>query len=449
VSGINIAFFKGILLIFFMVFPALAGKTEVWLRINAFIRGPKSLTLAVMDSPAKIDPILWKPPAGSREIFDALGEGLVRFVGGFVRNSYLGLRETDADMATVLHPGEVTRFLQQAGIKVVPTGIDHGTVTAVVNGRPFEITTLRRDVETDGRRAVVSFTTDWAEDAQRRDFTMNTLLADFEGNVFDPTGQGITDLKSGRVVFVGEPAQRIAEDYLRILRFFRFHALYGRGTPDAVALDACRAAAAKITTLSRERITQEMRKIVAIDDPVSILEVMRNCGVMIDFYHPGYKTESMKSLCQLQRKYDVVMVEPRLYLLAGGDEGHKTVFDQYMVFSNEQARLLTSLFVAVATPCGMKERLYRFGRVMALQSVLVMAAMEDVTPDAETMELLQQWDIPALPVSGDDLKDMGILPGPQMGDVLRAVEAWWIAADFMPGRDECRDQAKSFIRLQG
>lgn len=402
-----------------------------------------------MDSVTQIDQTLWKPPAGSREIFDALGEGHVRFVGGFVRNSFLGLWETDADMATTLPPDEVTRILQQAGIKVVPTGIDHGTVTAVVNGRPFEITTLRRDVETDGRHAVVSYTTDWAVDAQRRDFTMNTLLADFDGHVYDPAGRGISDLKAGRVVFVGDPVQRIAEDYLRILRFFRFHALYGYAAPDAEAIEACRSAAPKIATLSRERITQEMRKIIAIESPVSIMEVMRNCGVMSDFYHPGYSAESMKALCQMQRKYDAVMFEARLYLLAGGDENHMAVFDKYLVLSNEQKRLLKAMFIAVAMPCGVKERLYRFGREMALQSMLVMGAMEDVSPDDEAMATLQSWEVPQLPVTGDDLKEMGIMPGPQMGDILRAVEAWWIAADFMPGRDECRDQAKSIILLQG
>ena len=398
-----------------------------------------------MDSAAKIDPTLWKPSDESRRVFDVLGADSVRFVGGCVRNSYLGLAPGDADMATLHHPEEVTRLLTAGGIKVVPTGIDHGTVTAVVNGIPFEITTLRRDVETDGRHALVDYSDDWAEDAQRRDFTMNTLLADFDGNVFDPTGNGLADLRAGRVVFVGEPGQRIAEDYLRILRFFRFHAMYGRGAPDAAALDACRVAADQIRTLSRERIMQEMMKIIAMDDPVSILELMRANHVISDLFHPAYQSDSLKTLCALQAQTGAVMVEPRLYIIAGGDADHRVVFDRYFVFSKERSRIFDTLFVAVAMPCGVKERLYRFGRVIAMQSILIIAAMDDVTPDAETMDLLGNWDIPVLPLAGDDLKEIGVEAGPQMGEILRAVEAWWIAADFAPGRDQCRDQAKSII----
>lgn len=398
-----------------------------------------------MDKAATINPTLWKPPIESRRIFDALGHDSVRFVGGFVRNALLEHPPSDPDMATVCIPEEVTKRLTGAGIKVVPTGIDHGTVTAVVDGKPFEITTLRRDVETDGRHAVVAFSTDWTEDARRRDFTMNTLLADLDGNVFDPTGQGISDLKAGRVVFVGEPAQRIAEDYLRILRFYRFQALYGRGLADAAAINACQQAAAKISTLSRERITQEMRKIIAIDDPVDILETMRAGSIMPELFHPSYMPENMKSLCRMQGEDDAVMVEARLYILSGGDENHIAALDKYLLFSKEQAKNFAALFIAVAMPCGVKERLYRFGRAIALQSILIMAAMEDVVPDAEMMDLLLNWEIPVLPISGDDLKSLGVMPGPPMGDILRAVEAWWIAEDFVPSRDRCRDQAKSFI----
>ena len=398
-----------------------------------------------MDKAATINPTLWKPPIESRRIFDALGHDSVRFVGGFVRNALLDLPLSDPDMATIHTPDEVTRRLVTAGIKVIPTGIDHGTVTAVVDGKPFEITTLRRDVETDGRHAVVAFSTDWVEDARRRDFTVNTLLADIDGNVFDPTGQGISDLKAGRVVFVGEPAQRIAEDYLRILRFYRFQALYGRGLADAAAIDACQLAAAKISTLSRERITQEMRKIIAIDDPVDILEMMRTGSIMPELFHPSYMPENMKSLCQMQREDDAVMVEARLYILSGGDENHIAALDKYLLFSKEQAKNFAALFIAVAMPCGVKERLYRFGRVIALQSILIMAAMEDVVPDAETMNLLKHWEIPVLPINGDDVKAAGIAPGPKMGEILRTIEAWWIAQNFVADAQKCKEKLSLLI----
>ena len=220
----------------------------------------------------------WMISPAARRIMRILNGGaaepLALFVGGCVRNALAGEAVTDIDIATRLTPPEVMERCAAADIRAIPTGIDHGTVTAVVDGAPFEITTLRRDVETDGRHAVVAFSQDWREDAQRRDFTMNTLLADSGGHVYDPTGQGISDLAAGRVVFVGDPAQRIAEDYLRILRFFRFHARYGKGAPDAAALAACAAAADRIATLSRERISQEFFRILAAENPAPILRLM-------------------------------------------------------------------------------------------------------------------------------------------------------------------------------
>lgn len=402
-----------------------------------------------MDKVATINPTLWKPPVESRRIFDAVGHDSVRFVGGFVRNALLEQPVSDPDMATIHTPDEVTKRLVSAGITIVPTGIEHGTVTAVVDGKPFEITTLRRDVKTDGRHAVVAFSTDWAEDARRRDFTMNTLLADLDGNVFDPLGRGIADLKAGRVVFVGEPAQRIAEDYLRILRFYRFQALYGRGFPDAAAIDACQQAAAKISTLSRERITQEMRKIIAIDDPAGILETMRAGEIMPELFHPAYRPESMKALSRLQREHDALMVEARLYILSGGDENHRAALDKYLLFSKEQAKNLAALFIAVAMPCGVKERLYRFGRVIALQSILIMAAMEDVVPDVEILDLLFNWKIPVMPVNGDDVRAGGIVPGPAMGEILRDVEKWWIGESFTPDRTQLLEIVNELICAKG
>lgn len=401
---------------------------------------------------ATLDPTLWKPPAESQRVIEALSEPQsaqassepdVLFVGGCVRNSILGLEAGDADLATPHKPNEVTRRLEAAGIKVVPTGIDHGTVTAVVNKRPFEITTLRQDIETDGRHAVVAFTTTWEEDAQRRDFTMNTLLADLKGNIYDPTGCGLSDLNEGRVVFVGDPKLRVAEDYLRILRFFRFQALYGKTPPDTAALTACRQAAGKIGTLSRERITQEILKILAVRDPTETLELMRENKVMDDLFHPEFDPNILNMLCGLQNRFGSVSLESRLFVLCNGAESHLPVLDKYLLLSKDQRRVLESLFAVVTAPLGIKERLYYYGRHIGGQSILILAAVEDAKVGGAAMDLLRDWPIPVLPITGGDLKALGISPGPQMGKIMRAVEAWWADSDFQPGREDCLKQAKN------
>ena len=211
----------------------------------------------------------WMGAANTTAVLEALeaagGADCARFVGGCVRNALIGKPIDDIDIATRLSPDAVTQALKAASLKAVPTGVEHGTVTAVAGGKPFEITTLRRDVSTDGRRAVVAFTDDWAEDAQRRDFTLNSLYARRDGSIYDPTGHGVADARAGRIVFVGEADQRIAEDSLRILRFFRFLAWYGKGPADPTALAACAAARGRIATLSAERVSKELLKLLAAD----------------------------------------------------------------------------------------------------------------------------------------------------------------------------------------
>ena len=218
-----------------------------------------------------LPPQPWMTDPATVEVMAALaaagGADCARFVGGCVRNTLMARPVTDIDIATTLTPDEVTAALRAAGLKAVPTGAAHGTITAVAQGRPFEITTLRRDVETDGRRAVVAFTDDWAEDAARRDFRLNALYADRRGRIFDPTGSGLADLRAGAIVFVGDAETRIREDALRILRFFRFLAWYGRGEPDAAALAACEALRDLVTGLSAERVAKELLALLAAEDP--------------------------------------------------------------------------------------------------------------------------------------------------------------------------------------
>jgi len=373
------------------------------------------------------------------------------FVGGCVRNTLLNRPVGDIDIATILTPDVVIGKLQAAGIKVVPTGIDHGTVTAIVDGQPFEITTLRKDVETDGRHAVISFTEDWAEDAQRRDFTMNTLLADEQGRIYDPTGRGLSDLDAQHVIFVGDTAQRIAEDYLRILRFFRFHAYYGMGTPDEAALVACRTAADKISTLSRERITQEFLKILALDVPTPILSLMFENGVLKDLPATSYNQSVLEDLCGLQFRYesDGNSVLARLAVLANFEKAQLKSWDNLLILSNAQRSYVEALLNLSGNLSSVTEKLgkaliYKYGWSTVMQSIFLVWARSGSPGDPELIIHLRTWREPSLPVSGHDLKALGVEEGPEMGRILSDLEKWWIDNDFEPDHDSCLEQIKIY-----
>jgi len=230
----------------------------------------------------RLDAAKWRKRRGMARVLRALGaeDGLTRYVGGAVRDDLLGLPVSDIDLATRIKPDDVMERLHKAKIKAVPTGIDHGTITAVSDGRAVEITTLRRDVSTDGRRATIAFTDDWQEDAARRDFTINALSADpITGELFDYFG-GLADLEQRHIRFIGDPLQRIAEDHLRILRFFRFHARFDAGTPDADALKACTARANDLMALSRERIADELLKLLGVVNPAPTVGIMLQRGIL-------------------------------------------------------------------------------------------------------------------------------------------------------------------------
>ena len=251
----------------------------------------------------RIDPQPWMETAAVRRVMGALERaraGSTRFVGGCVRNALLGEKVADIDIATQLTPTQVAVILRTADIAVHPTGIEHGTITAVADGQPFEVTTLRRDVETDGRRAVVAFTEDWAEDAQRRDFRMNALYATLEGALFDPTGGGLADIRSRRIVFVGDAETRIREDYLRILRFFRFNAWYGRGWLNAEGLGACGRLKTGLSAISSERIWSETKKLLAAPDPVPALSAMEHSGVFAQLYPEAHGLDLLRTLVGIE-----------------------------------------------------------------------------------------------------------------------------------------------------
>jgi poly(A) polymerase len=378
-----------------------------------------------------IDPPEWMIRQSTESVMRAIGgydnTPAALFVGGCVRDELLARPVHDIDIATTHTPPQIISLLEKAGIKAVPTGIDHGTITAVSNGKSFEITTLRRDVETDGRHAVIAFTQDWAEDAQRRDFTFNTLLADCAGGIYDPTGQGVDDLERGRVVFVGQARERIREDYLRILRFFRFHAQIGKGAPDDAALTACRAEAGNMGGLSRERITQELFKLLSVKDPAPTLDLMFENKVLADLPDASFDVTVMRKLCDMQTHYDAFDMAARLFVLGGLKE---CFFEKYCVLSNVQKKDITCLSKAYDSFGDVSEKnlkllIYRYKNKTAMQ-ILFVRQIEAGQVDEEMVDLAATWEAPTFPITGEDLIAEGVPEGPALGRRLKELEDQWL-----------------------
>lgn len=364
------------------------------------------------------------------------GEG--RVAGGAVRNALLGEEVTEIDVATTLSPEQVTQACSAAGLGVHPTGIDHGTVTVVVDHHPFEVTTLRHDVETDGRRATVKFTDDWEADALRRDFTMNALYCDARGTIFDFV-KGLPDVMSRRVIFVGDPEQRIREDYLRILRFFRFHARYGHGAPDAAGLAACARLRPGLDGLSAERIRQEMFKLMSAPGAVATLKLMAERGILGQLLP---YTEEWRVLGRLPA--DPLL---RLAVLA---QDPLAMRERWRLSNHEAARLEAIAALLPPSPALRPQEqrvvLYQLGAEAWRDLVRIAWARSDAALDdprwKDLLELPDRWPIPALPVAGRDLLASGMSPGPEIGVMLRTLEDWWLASDFQPTRDELLKRLK-------
>ena len=370
------------------------------------------------------------------------GAGCARFVGGCVRNTLTGHPVADIDIATVLEPPAVIAALKAAGLKAVPTGVDHGTVTAVSGGKPYEITTLRRDVETDGRRAVVAFTTDWSEDAQRRDFRLNALYADPRGAVFDPTGEGVADAKAGRIVFVGDAETRILEDGLRILRFFRFLAFYGKGEPDPVALAACEKLRDRLTGLSAERVSSELLKLLAADDPRPTVRLMAATGVLPVILPQAHGLGRFEGLVAIETE-QLFTCDPELRLAALLPDDSKIGAETAIALRLSNAlrdRLVAALgreprIVSWLSPRETRRAVYRLGApVFCDRVMLAWAASPRPAAGVQWRALLpmaQSWPRPTLPLSGDEVVAAGVPRGPLVGQVMREVEDWWIDQDFI------------------
>lgn len=391
---------------------------------------------------------------GAQTVLTALAAaGLgVRLVGGSVRDALLGLPVKDVDLCTPAPPEAVAAALNAAGgIKVIPTGIEHGTLTAVSHHQPFEITTLRRDVETDGRRAVVAFTDDWREDAARRDFTINAMSASPDGAVWDYFG-GLADLQAGRVRFVGDPIARLEEDVLRLLRFYRFFARYGHGNPDAAALAACRAMAPRLPSLSAERVRAEILRLLEADAaPAAWRRMAIEDGVLAPLGLLPADSETLARLIALQNalgeRPDGLL---RLAAACPVDGAGALALAERLRLSNaEKARWRAVATFAPLCPDRPGLRfLYDCGALPAfIDAVRLAAARRGEGADWVAQTRKQAGAVvPRLPIAGKDLLKAGAAPGPAVGEALKQVEAWWADAGFKPTRAACLAEA---LRLLG
>lgn len=360
----------------------------------------------------------WRTRPGVLALTRALGAGQTRFVGGSVRDTLLGLEVADVDVATPLDPREVIDRVEAVRLKAVPTGINHGTITVVTPDGPIEVTTLRRDVATDGRHATVVFSTDWQEDAARRDFTINALYADPDtGKIFDYFG-GQDDLAAGRVRFIGDPYRRIAEDHLRILRFFRFHARFGRKI-DAQGLEACAMRANDLMALSRERIASELLKLLVAPRALPAVALMVEHGILLPVL-PEIDAGGITRLAALvDRETKPDAIRRLAALLPGTGKAAEEVGARLKLSKADRKRLVSATEpLGEEGPRGLA---YRIGPAWALDRLLL--AGVDVAP-------LHGWTPPALPVGGGALVARGITAGPEVARLLRRIETRWIAAGF-------------------
>ena len=395
----------------------------------------------------RLPPQPWMMEPATRRLLAALDEARIaaRFVGGCVRDTLLGLEIGDIDIATPTRPQEVMAGLAKAAIKTVPTGIEHGTVTAVVPPRHYEITTLRRDVETYGRRAKVAFDADWAEDAGRRDFTINAIYLDPDGTIHDPVG-GLADLQARRVRFVGDAAQRIAEDVLRLLRYYRFEARFGTGEGDAAARAACREAAPLLPTLSAERVAQELLRLLSVADPAPALRMMQEDGALAATLPEAVRLDRLEKLVKIEHEPDPLR---RLAALIDVDASGAIALAERLRLSNPQRDRLAGLAASWPVDPAADERaqrraLYDFGDERYRDLVLLLAADSRIAPARrrKLLDLARNWSPPVFSLAGHDVTALGIPPGPRVGLLLDAVRRWWEEGDFAADREACLKRLK-------
>jgi poly(A) polymerase len=404
----------------------------------------------------RIRPQAWMSAPATRRVMDAFASAGVdaRFVGGCVRDALLDRTVTDIDIASPVPPERATEILEAAGLVVHPTGIRHGTVTAIADRRPFEITTLRRDVENFGRHARVEFTDDWQQDAARRDFTMNAIFCDAQGRLYDFFG-GIGDAHAGRVRFVGDPMERIREDVLRLLRLFRFQAHYGHVPPDPAALDAAEKMADQLPNLSGERVRNETLRLLAAPDPVPVLELMRERGVLDHCLGEARAFNRLAALIALERSMPARLTggaDPirRLAALLENENDGRAVAERLRLANRDRERLATLSANRPPSPplsvAAQHARIYAEGAELFRDRILLDWAAVNVgaapdridEPDWNVMLVTAAgWQAPTFPVKGADALALGIAPGPRVGELVDEVERWWIEGDFSADRAAC------------
>ena len=400
----------------------------------------------------------WMRAEETRAVFDALTKDgcTARFVGGAVRNALMGLAVADIDIATPLVPGEVVRRLEAVGIAAHPTGIEHGTITAVANAKPFEVTTLRRDVATDGRHAVVAYTDDWAEDAGRRDFTINALYASPDGELFDYAG-GLADLDAGRVRFIGDPITRIREDYLRILRLFRFHAWYGKGTVDSEALQAAASEKEGLALLSAERVRKELLRLLEAENPAPMLRVMASTGILRAILPGALDVARLENLAAIDAA-NFFPADPvlRLAALLPNDSVQSGAAADRLKLSNHDRSRVEDLagfrekIVSYLSIREVRKVLYRLGQERYRDRVLLAWASDPRLSNAVQWRALlavaDAWERPRFPLTGRDVMAAGVREGPLVGRILGEVEDWWVDSEFTEDEFSLAERLKAVVQ---
>ncbi len=417
-----------------------------------------------MSDPQRLEIQDWMTAAETRRVMAALGaEGSeARFVGGCVRDALAGRPVKDVDIATPDDPAKIMALLRDAGIKAVPTGLDHGTVTAVAGHKPYEITTLREDMETDGRRAKVAFTDDWQADASRRDLTFNAMSCSPEGLLFDPFG-GRADLAAGRVRFVGDPKTRIEEDYLRLLRFFRFQAHYGEVPPEPAVLSVMTALAPKLRTLSGERLRAEFLKLLAAEDPLPVLATMQEHGILAAFLPEAGAPDVLARLLDYRQSATESAILRLAALLPPDAEVAATVAQRLRLSGAEslvlgrlaeaplelrQARRVLEAAEGPEARLALRFALYHHGPEAVREDLLLEAGRRAVSGEQIEQPLahIAGWRQRTFPLNGSDVLALGVTAGPEVGDLLRRTVDWWIAEDFVPKRAACLEELRRIWR---
>ena len=417
----------------------------------------KGMLRAMTNLSTRLDPLHheWLNDRGLKAIFASItaAGGEARAVGGAVRDTILGRPVGDIDLAVNLTPDLVTDALERAGLKAVPTGIDHGTITAVFDHKGYEITSLRRDIETDGRHAKVTFTKDWEEDAARRDFTFNALYADEGGCLYDYSG-GQADLMAGRVRFIGDAKQRIREDVLRILRFFRFHAWYGRSSADAAGLEACRELSSLIPQLSVERVWREISRLLEAPNPVPVWELMLDNFILAPLLPEADNTRRLGKLVETEQSHSIQPSALRR-LAALVPEGARSArhLAHHLKLSSRDAVSLSSCTTLPALLSGrlapdlLPATLYEFGpKNVSSAALLIESGDFETRFDLRlVLKTCSEWQKPLFPLRGEDLMQLGLKQGPDVGIILRRTEAWWVEKCFEPDHATCLERAQQLI----